>query len=165
MKKILRDSKSTLSIALVIMLVLSMMMGVFSLSASADEDTLNPKVTNNPVITLQDYESYYNNYVPESYYDNPLEDNIWRKCLSTICVSIDDSESQRKLSSVNHVTYTYNCGDVDFSDDAFYKTVNDFSLMLVNTPLNYHASNIIEGKWSDKFTSYYYYKNYHYYRQ
>ena len=160
MKKILRDSKSTLSIALVIMLVLSMMMGVFSLSASADEDTLNPKVTNNPVITLQDYESYYNNYVPESYYDNPLEDNIWRKCLSTICVSIDDSESQRKLSSVNHVTYTYNCGDVEFSDDAFYKTVNDFNLMLVNTPLNYHASNIIEGKWSDKFTSYYYYKNY-----
>ena len=160
MKRYIKDCKAALCTALAVMLVLSMMSGVFSLSASADGEELNPVVVNYPTLTYCDYERYYGDNLNDSFYDQPCSDDVWRLTLSTICVNLDDSNSERKTTAVSRITYTYQDENVEFTDEAFFKTVDSFGLLLVDTPLNYHASHILEGKWSDKITSYYFPTNY-----
>ena len=142
------------------MLVLSMMSGVFSLSASADEEQLNPVVVNRPTLTFKDFINTDDEYLKEDAFDQTCYDDIWKRTLNTICVNLDDTNSVRKTSEINRVTYTYHDETVEFTDEAFFKTVDSFGLILVDTPLNYHASHIIDGKWSDKITSYYFPTNY-----
>lgn len=160
MKKFIRDCKSTLSVTIVLMLLMSMMMGVFSLSANADEEVFNPKVVNNPVLVFTDFDKYLDEVVALSYFDEPCNDYLWRTTLSTISVGFNDKDSKRKVNSINRVTYTYHGDNVEFTDEAFYKTAESFGLLLVNNPLNYHVAHIIEGKYSDKITSYYFARNY-----
>ena len=81
MTKFKRECKSVLATALTIMLVLSMMMGVFTLSASADENNQFPVVLNKPVLVYRD--DWYKRYS-----QNPL---------TTISIRMDDVDSNQKM--------------------------------------------------------------------
>ena len=78
MKTIKRECKSSLSLMLVVMLVMSMMMGVFTLSASADSNDL-PAVVNSPVCAYVPKAPLASAYQSYSY--------CWGQ-LSNICICI-----------------------------------------------------------------------------
>ena len=102
MKTIKREFKSSLSLMLVVMLVMSMMMGVFTLSASADSNDL-PAVVNSPVCAYVPKAPLASAYQSYSY--------CWGQ-LSNICISLDDSSSDLKISDIVDV-------DIDYYDGLY----------------------------------------------
>ena len=160
MTRFKRECKSALSTVLTVMMVLSMLMGVFSLSASADGEQVYPEILNKPVLVYADkteYDKSKNDYS----YDEIRSDRPWDN-LSTISIRLDDTNSTNKVSNISNVTYTYKDADIgaDFTYNARYTRAERFGLLLVATDINNKVSNIIEGRYSNQSYSYFNENNY-----
>jgi len=120
MSKFKRECQSALATALTIMLVLSMMMGVFSLSASADENNNFPTVLNKPVLVYRD--AWWTN--------GTLSNNVF----STISIRLDDSNSNFNISDITDIRYHYTVEDDGISrdDQARWYIADRFGAVLVN---------------------------------
>ena len=118
MTKFKRECKSVLATALTIMLVLSMMMGVFTLSASADENNQFPVVLNKPVLVYRD--DWYKRYS-----QNPL---------TTISIRMDDVDSNQKMSNISTIYSVYDDmeGNIHSESETGWYIADRFGVILVN---------------------------------
>ena len=96
MKRLCIYLKNSFAIALVIMLVLSMMSGVMSLSASADEEEF-PVVKNEPTLLYKD--------MADSYYSPYYSDRSWFGAYQDIVLLMDDNNSSHKLNNILGISY------------------------------------------------------------
>ena len=121
MSKLKQQCKYALSTALTVMMVLSMLMGVFSLSASADEDNTFPIILNKPVMVYGDY------YGSNMYTQNEL---------STISIRFDDSMSNCKINDISTVSFTFTDEESGkrVVNVASWYVADRFGVLLVNTP-------------------------------
>ena len=117
MSKIKRECKSVLATALTIMLVLSMMMGVFTLSASADGSNQFPVVLNKPVLVYRD--DWY----------NPVSN-----ALTTISIRMDDKDSNKKISNISSINYVFDDieGNIHDENTTSWFIAEKFNAVLVN---------------------------------
>ena len=141
MKRLCTYLKSTSAVALVVMLVLSMMMGVFTLSASADE-TEFPVVKNEPTLLYKDPTknlSNYSNQLSDHYYWGAHTGNYysvyyWYGTYDTINLLMDDTNSSHKLNDILGISYRiYNekTGS-EYSNNAYsYCYLENFDTLLI----------------------------------
>ena len=130
MKRLRSSLKSSAALTLAFMLILSIMSGVLTLSASADE-VLYPVIKNDPVmlyrepVTLDFGSDYYNDFYKSGY----------AGMQQTICLLIDDAQSQRKVSDIDHITYTYSDPEgVTFDSPSMrYYFAEKFNTLLIST--------------------------------
>ena len=122
MKRLCTYLKSTSAVVLVVMLLLSMMSGVLTLSASADE-TEFPVVKNEPVMHYRQPAIY--NYRELDRYSEFLG------TFQTISLLVNDSESTCKLNDIQNVTFDY----YDPEGNSFSGTCDFYYLDKFNTLL------------------------------
>ena len=118
MKTIKTECKSTVALALVIMLLFSMMSGCLTLSASADE-VVFPKVLNRPTVSYNFLDSNWANRILYTDYpycfsrDSQSEKGIFD---GTMALTLDDSEAgEHKIGDIQTIKYDFSDKDKNVS--------------------------------------------------
>lgn len=109
MKRLRNSFKSTAAITLVVMLLLSMMSGVFMLSASAAGEEF-PVIKNEPTMNYRQPDGENGFYTTLLYRNRGSYLGIFQ----TISILVDDTESLHKISDINNIEciYSDSQGDV-----------------------------------------------------
>ncbi len=122
MKRLCSYVKTTSAFTLVVMLLLSMMSGVFVLSASADGEVF-PVVTNEPTMRYRDNYSPKNSQYKYGYGE-------FQGTFQTISILLNDEESDFNLESdIQSVSFKYNDPELgEYINTVYrYSYVNDFN--------------------------------------
>ena len=136
MKTFKRECQSSLSIMLVVMLVASMMMGVFTLSASAEDDNKLPKVVNVPALAFSGrYET-----------DEKKVTNVNNINTYVFNMVFNEDETDLQIDDIQSITYQYDDADMNmsFSGNLNYRVLKDFDMVICS-----FNEEVVERYWCD----------------
>ena len=145
MKQLFMRVKKLSALTLVFMLTISMFNELLLLSASADEENTFPIIENEPVMAYRQ-EGYLSVFDREFNTGNYFND--FMGTLQTIDILMDDSGSEKKLSDIVNISYSYNdpiLGEFD-GDVPLYNYIEGFDLLLVNICTNIFAEDSIAAR-------------------